>query len=104
MIIGGGAVLLILVLGSLLFLRNKRGAEQYQLQTLEGNQYMGYQGAVQQSGPPVQNFQQTSQQPQPAVINQDPAAVEYYNALIAQGYPHANAVAYTQQYFPHFVG
>ena len=104
MIIGGGAVLLILVLGSLLFLRNKRGAEQYQIQTLEGNQHMGYQGAVQQSGPPVQNFQQIPQQPQPAVVNQDPAAVEYYNALIAQGYPHANAVAYTQQYFPHFVG
>ena len=29
---------------------------------------------------------------------------EYYNGLIAQGYPHEDAVRYTQQYFAEFFG
>ena len=31
-------------------------------------------------------------------------AREYYNSLIAQGYPHEDAVRYTQQYFAQFHG
>jgi len=40
---------------------------------------------------------------QPAPIQADPAR-EYYNGLIAQGYPQANAIQYTQQYYPTFQG
>jgi len=28
--------------------------------------------------------------------------LEYYQKLVAQGYPHEHAVAYTQQYYPQF--
>ena len=37
------------------------------------------------------------------VAQPDPAR-EYYNSLIAQGYPHDDAVRYTQQYFAQFHG
>ena len=40
---------------------------------------------------------------QPAPVQPDPAR-EYYNGLIAQGYPQESAVQYTQQYYPGFVG
>ena len=40
---------------------------------------------------------------QPAVAQPDPAR-EYYNGLLAQGYPHEDAVRYTQQYFQQFRG
>jgi hypothetical protein len=36
---------------------------------------------------------------QPAPVQPDPAR-EYYNGLIAQGYPQESAVQYTQQYYP----
>ena len=37
------------------------------------------------------------------VAQPDPAR-DYYNSLIAQGYPHEDAVRYTQQYFAQFQG
>jgi hypothetical protein len=42
----------------------------------------------------------------PAVVAQpvaqpDPAR-DYYNGLVAQGYPSADAMAYTRQYYPEF--
>ena len=40
---------------------------------------------------------------QPAVAQPDPAR-EYYSGLLAQGYPHEDAVRYTQQYFQEFRG
>ncbi|MGB0594360.1 MAG: thrombospondin type 3 repeat-containing protein [Poseidonia sp.] len=40
---------------------------------------------------------------QPVVAQPDPAR-EYYNGLLAQGYPHEDAVRYTQQYFQEFRG
>ena len=40
---------------------------------------------------------------QPVVAQPDPAR-EYYNGLLAQGYPHEDAVRYTQQYFQQFRG
>jgi len=40
---------------------------------------------------------------QPAPVQPDPAR-EYYNGLVAQGYPQASAVQYTQQYYPTFQG
>ena len=56
-----------------------------------------------------------AQQPTPAVAAVQPAAApppvaqpdparEYYNGLLAQGYPHEDAVRYTQQYFQQFRG
>ena len=41
---------------------------------------------------------------QPAVVTpvNDPAATEYYNGLIAQGYTADQALQYTKQYFPDF--
>ena len=39
----------------------------------------------------------------PPVAQPDPAR-EYYNGLLAQGYPHEDAVRYTQQYFQQFRG
>ncbi|DAC56114.1 MAG TPA: hypothetical protein D7I08_08105, partial [Candidatus Poseidoniales archaeon] len=56
-----------------------------------------------------------AQQPTPAVAAVQPAVVpppvaqpdparEYYNGLLAQGYPHDDAVRYTQQYFQQFRG
>ena len=53
----------------------------------------------QQNIPTNQAVQGYSQQP----IQADPAR-EYYQNLVNQGYPHEHAVAYTQQYFPGFVG
>ena len=62
------------------------------------------------SGPPVQNMSQA----QPVGVHSDPAiqsmnqaqqsdpAMIYYQNLVAQGYPHEHAVAYTQQYYPQF--
>ena len=44
---------------------------------------------------------------QPAYVPPPPQpdpAREYYNGLIAQGYPHEDAVRYTQQYFAEFHG
>ena len=40
---------------------------------------------------------------QPAPVQPDPAR-EYYNGLIAQGYPQPSALQYTQQYYPTFQG
>ena len=40
---------------------------------------------------------------QPAPVQPDPAR-EYYNGLIAQGYPQESALQYTQQYYPAFQG
>ena len=39
-----------------------------------------------------------------APVTQPDPAREYYNSLIAQGYPHEDAVRYTQQYFAQFHG
>ena len=50
-----------------------------------------------------QNYQQTQAYPQQSVPPSDPAR-EYYQNLVNQGYPHEHAVAYTQQYFPNFMG
>jgi hypothetical protein len=56
----------------------------------------GYPGTVQQ---PVA----TQPAYAPPVVQPDPAR-DYYNGLLAQGYPHEDAVRYTQQYFAEFRG
>ena len=103
--IAGGGILIIVILGALLFVRNRRKNETYDASNMNyhANQ-MGY-NQVQQQTIQQQNFatnqvvQANSQQP----AQVDPAR-EYYQNLVNQGYPHEHAVAYTQQYFPGFVG
>ena len=94
-----------MILGSLLFLRGRKGEE-----TMMPNQ-MGYhnqqihQGTHQKIIPavnhqPASNVNQQYQQPN----SQSDPARDYYQNLVSQGYPHEHAVAYTQQYFPNFQG
>lgn len=53
---------------------------------------------------PVQAAQPAAQPvAQPTPVQPDPAR-EYYNGLIAQGYPQESALQYTQQYYPSFQG
>ena len=49
-------------------------------------------------------FAQPTTQPVAQPVAQPDPAREYYNGLIAQGYPQANAIQYTQQYYPTFQG
>ena len=103
--IAGGSVLILIILGSLLFLRSRKKEH-----TMMPNQ-MGYhnqqinQGTHNKIIPAVSNHQvsNVTQQYQQPTVQSDPAR-DYYQNLVSQGYPHEHAVAYTQQYFPHFQG
>ena len=103
--IAGGGVLIIVILGALLFVRNRRKNETYDTSNMNYHANQMAYNQVQQQTMQQQNFatnqvvQANSQQP----IQADPAR-EYYQNLVNQGYPHEHAVAYTQQYFPGFVG
>lgn len=95
MLIGGGVFILIaIVLGGLLFTRRSRDGDtkMFESQLPMMNQMQGQVST--QAGPPVQQHVTQNMQPDPAM--------EYYQTLVSQGYPHANALAYTQQYYPHF--
>ena len=61
---------------------------------------MGAQPVAQQYVAPVAIAPAVVAQPQP-VAQPDPAR-DYYNGLVAQGYPAADAMAYTRQYYPAF--
>ena len=103
--IAGGGVLILVIIGSLFFLRGRNSSKQYN--TMQMNQ-MGQQnyGMVHQQPLQQQNYAAVTQNqsyPQQPVVQADPAR-EYYQNLVNQGYPHENAVAYTQQYFPGFMG
>lgn len=103
--IAGGSVLIVVILGSLLFLRGRKKEH-----TMMPSQ-MGYhnqqinQGIHNKIIPAVNNNQvsNVTQQYQQPAVQSDPAR-DYYQNLVSQGYPHEHAVAYTQQYFPHFQG
>ena len=103
--IAGGSVLILVILGSLLFLRGRKKEH-----TMMPSQ-MGYhnqqinQGTHNKIIPAVNNHQvsNVTQQYQQPAVQSDPAR-DYYQNLVSQGYPHEHAVAYTQQYFPHFQG
>ena len=103
--IAGGSVLILVILGSLLFLRSRKKDP-----TMMPSQ-MGYhnqqinQGTHNKIIPAVNNHQvsNVTQQHQQPAVQSDPAR-DYYQNLVSQGYPHEHAVAYTQQYFPHFQG
>ena len=102
--IAGGGILILVILGALLFVRNRRSSEQYtnanlNYQSINMPNSQAQQQVPQQNFPGnqvMQAYTQQSAQPDPAR--------EYYQSLVNQGYPHEHAVAYTQQYFPGFVG
>ena len=103
--IAGGSVLILVILGSILFLRGRKKEP-----TMMPSQ-MGYhnqqinQGTHNKIIPAVNNHQVSNitQHHQQPAVQSDPAR-DYYQNLVSQGYPHEHAVAYTQQYFPHFQG
>ena len=106
--VGGGAfILLAIVAGGLLIARRNRNEEQkmyhsqepmmnqmYAQNNQQQPQQAQYQQQVSNNGPPVQQTSAPAAQPDPGL--------EYYHNLVAQGYPHEHAVAYTQQYYPQF--
>ena len=128
MIIGiGGIIALVVVVGlTVLFLRkpDEDGVEKSwndglsapmggAMPTMAPNMY-AQPAAAAAAAVAMPNFsaQPVAQQPvaaqsfavaQPAQVQPDPAR-EYYNGLMAQGYPHADAVQYTQHYYPTFQG
>ena len=104
--IAGGGILILIIIGSLLFIRSRSGNKQYD--SMDMNYQMQQNPVmVQQQGQNYQqnnavNVQHTQTYPQ-QTVQSDPAR-EYYQNLVNQGYPHEHAVAYTQQYFPGFMG
>jgi hypothetical protein len=103
--IAGGGVLILVILGSLLFLRG-RNREDTMMPSQMGyhNQHNNY--TTHDKIIPAVNHQSASnvtQQYQQPTGQSDPAR-DYYQNLVSQGYPHEHAVAYTQQYFPSFQG
>tara|TARA_B100001079_G_C16187813_1_gene415844 strand:- start:221 stop:733 length:513 start_codon:yes stop_codon:yes gene_type:complete len=104
--IAGGGILVVIIIGSLLFIRGRRGNKQYDsmnmnYQMQQNSAMLPQQGQTYQQNNPV-NVQYTQTYPQ-QTVQSDPAR-EYYQNLVNQGYPHEHAVAYTQQYFPSFMG
>ena len=103
--IAGGSILILVILGSILFLRGRKKEHAMMPSQMGYHNQQINQGTHNKIIPAV-NHQQvpnvTQQYQQPAVQS-DPAR-DYYQNLVSQGYPHEHAVAYTQQYFPHFQG
>ena len=107
LLIGGGIFVIIAVsVGVLFFVRRGKSTQQ----KMFVQQMNMHPQVAMNSGPPVQNMSQA----QPAGVHSAPAiqsmnqaqqsdpAMIYYQNLVAQGYPHEHAVAYTQQYYPQF--
>ena len=96
--IAGGGVIIIIILGVLLFVRNRNPNKAY-------DNVNGHYPMQQQMYQPIQQpvLQQQQTVVQSPVAQPDPAR-DYYQGLVNQGYPHEHAVAYTQQYFPEFNG
>ena len=97
--IAGGSILIFIIIGLLLFVRGRSNNKQYNTMDMNYQIAQNSSMAVQQN----QNYQQTQAYGQQSVPSSDPAR-EYYQNLVNQGYPHEHAVAYTQQYFPNFMG
>jgi hypothetical protein len=114
-LIGGGVgLLVVLALFGVLMRRRGGGSNEGEWAVTQLNMEApafaaqpGYGGVPQTATMPVTQpgFAQPATQPAytPPVQQPDPAR-EYYNGLIAQGYPHEDAVRYTQQYFNQFRG
>jgi len=88
----------LIIIATLLFIRSRGNNRQNNVIGI--NQQMAKTYAVPQQS---QNYQPTQAYVQQPVTAADPAR-EYYQNLLNQGYPHEHAVAYTQQYFPNFMG
>ena len=126
----GGLVLIAALVGGAFFLRGRNDEEQKAYQSLDGMPSMPPMGAqpaavampdfsAQPAAVAMPDFtaQPVAQQPtaaytapavaaatpvaQPQPVAADPART-YYEGLLAQGYPAADALGYTQQYYPTF--
>ena len=109
-LVGGGLGLLI-VLALLAFTMRRRGGQDdlehawAQQQAVAMPNFATQPAAAMPGYPSQPPMNQAVYAPpvQPAPVIPDPAR-DYYNGLIAQGYPHEDAVRYTQQYFNEFRG
>jgi hypothetical protein len=102
---GIGLIVILAGVGALLFMRGRSNEEEQQIVNNMGHVAMPNFQAQPAAQVAMPNFQaQPAAQipPQPAAMP-DPAR-DYYNGLLAQGYPHGEAVRYTQQYFQEFRG
>ena len=98
--ITGGGVLILVIVGLLLFLRRRQSRFDQNVMNVQYSTNSSSQTLMQHAQPSsTQN--QTFPVNQHQLVQSNPAK-EYYQNLISQGYPHEHAVAYTQQYFPHF--
>ena len=110
----GGVIALLVILAVAGFVLKGRGGsmQEEKYHVTELNMFAPqYAAQPQQSfaGYPAQTTAPPMMQPayagqpaySPPVAQPDPAR-EYYNGLIAQGYPHDEAMRYTVQYYPHF--
>ena len=98
--ITGGGVLILVIVGLLLFLRRRQSRFDQNVMNVQYSTNSSSQTLMQHAQPSsTQNQTFPANQHQPVQSN---PAKEYYQNLISQGYPHEHAVAYTQQYFPHF--
>ena len=103
--VGGIGLVILAGIGAVLFVRGKSDNETEQfLNSVEQVAMPNFQAqpAGQVAMPNFQAQPVAQVAPQPAAMP-DPAR-DYYNGLLAQGYPHDEAVRYTQQYFQEFRG
>jgi len=116
-LIGGGVGLLFILALLALLMRRRGGTDEGEWAVTQLNMETPAYAAtstyvtpppgfgVPQSVQPVATAPPAVAQPvyAPPPVQPDPST-EYYNGLIAQGYPHEDAVRYTQQYFAEFRG
>ena len=105
-LVGGVGFLILAGIGVLLFVRSKGEDETKVWANANAGQVampnFQAQPAAQVAMPNFQAQPVAQVPPQPMAMP-DPAR-DYYNGLLAQGYPHAEALSYTQQYFQEFRG
>ncbi|MCH1461886.1 MAG: hypothetical protein L7U25_05980, partial [Candidatus Poseidonia sp.] len=122
-LIGGGVGIVVVLVAVGILMRRRKGDEPKgwdQAAPVAMPDFSAQPGMYGQ--PPTQTYAQPVAQYNPAQSVAQPAAVaqpvgvqpgpavqpdparDYYNSLLAQGYPHADAMKYTQQYYGHFQG
>ncbi|MED5566858.1 MAG: thrombospondin type 3 repeat-containing protein [Candidatus Thermoplasmatota archaeon] len=113
---GVGLLLALVVIGLIMRRRGGKDTSEWTVPTGAGAGNPGFAAPVAMPDFGAQPVSQPAAQPayaapvampdfnaQPVVAQPDPAR-DYYNSLLAQGYPHDDAVRYTQQYFQQFQG
>ena len=113
---GVGLLLALVVIGLIMRRRGGKDTTEWTVPAGGGGGNPGFAAPVAMPDFGAQPVSQSAAQPayaapvampdfnaQPVVAQPDPAR-DYYNSLLAQGYPHDDAVRYTQQYFQQFQG